>query len=179
MTFALRVNYPAAAISLVAAFLFDLVDGPVAKRTPGRTVLHGEFGANLDSLADMLAAGAALGVVVLVYGHFGVGYVLVAVLLATAAAMRLSYFNVYGVGTSAGYTGLPTDLAVMAFVALMLLDGPLGHAAFRITLAVGAVALALLMVSPVRIPKQVGRWYVANVIVAFALAALHAARLIG
>ncbi|MDQ2796922.1 MAG: CDP-alcohol phosphatidyltransferase family protein, partial [Actinomycetota bacterium] len=68
MTFALRGNHPAAAISLVAAFLFDLIDGPVAKRTPGRTAAHGEFGANLDSLADMLAAGAALGVVVLTYG---------------------------------------------------------------------------------------------------------------
>ena len=168
-----------AAISLVGAFVFDVVDGPVAKRTPGRTDEQGAFGANLDSLADMVSAGAALGVVILSYGHFRVAYVLVAVLLAAATAMRLSYFNVHGLEAASGtYTGLPTDLAIITFVALMLLDGPLGPAAFRVALSAGGVALAGLMVSPLRIPKLTGRSYVAVIILALALATAHAVRLI-
>lgn len=177
----MRGEYPGAAISLIGAVIFDIIDGPVAKRTPGRTAAQGAFGANLDSLADMASAGAALGVVILAYGQFRAWYVVVAVLLAAATALRLSYFNVFGLdGDSGGaYTGLPTDLAVLAFVALMLLDVPLGAAAFRVVLAVGGAVLAALMVSPCRIPKLAGRWSVANVVVALALAAVHAARLIG
>lgn len=180
ITLAARGEYAGAAISLIGAVVFDIIDGPVAKRTPGRTAAQGAFGASLDSLADMASAGVALGVVILSYGQFRVGYVLVAVLIAAATALRLSYFNVFGLGDDTGgaYTGLPTDLAILGFVALMLLDVPLGGAAFRVVLAVGGVGLAGLMVSPWRIPKLGGRWSVANVVVAVALAAIHAARLI-
>ena len=166
-------------MSLVGAFVFDVVDGLVAKQTPGRTVEQGAFGANLDSLADMVSAGVALGTVILSYGHFRIAYVPVAVLLAAAAALRLSHFNVHGLDTASGtYTGLPTDLAILSFVALMLLDGPLGPEAFRVVVAAGGVVLAGLMVSRLRIPKLTGRWYVALLVVALALATAHGARLV-
>jgi CDP-diacylglycerol--serine O-phosphatidyltransferase len=162
----------------MGAVVLDVVDGPVAKRTTGRTGEQGAFGANLDSLADMVSAGAALGVVILSYGHFRVVYVPVAALLAAATAMRLSYFNVHGLDAASGrYTGLPTDLVIISFVALMLLDGPLGPAAFRVALSAGGVVLAVLMVSPLPIPKLTGRWSVALIILALALAAASAARL--
>ena len=178
ITLAVRGTYAGAAIALVGAFLFDVIDGPVAKRARGRTAEQGAFGANLDSLADMVSAGAALGVVIMSYGHFHVLYVVVAVVLAAATALRLSYFNVHGLDAAAGrYTGLPTDLAIIIFVALMLLDGPLGHVAFRAVLSAGGFVLAALMVSPVRIPKLTGRWYVTLIAVALVLAALHAVRL--
>jgi CDP-diacylglycerol--serine O-phosphatidyltransferase len=126
----------------------------------------------------MASAGVALGVVILSYGHFQVAYVPVAVLLAAATAMRLSHFNVHGLAPLSGkYTGLPTDLAIISFVALMLLDGPLAPAAFRVALSAGGVVLAVLMVSPLRIPKLTGRWYVALIIVAIALAGAQATRL--
>ena len=176
---AIRGEYAGAAVSLVGAFVLDVVDGPVAKRTPGRTGEQGAFGANLDSLADMVSAGAALGVVILSYGQFRAAYVPVAVLLAAATALRLSYFNVHGLDAASGtYTGLPTDLAIISFVALMLLDGPLDPAAFRVLLSAVGVVLALLMVSRLRIPKLTGRWYVALLVLGLVLAAAHAARLI-
>ena len=178
ITMSVRGAHAGAAISLVCAFLFDVVDGPVAKRTSGRTGEQGAFGASLDSLADMVSAGAALGIVILSYGHFRVAYVPVAMLLAVATAMRLGYFNVHGLDAASGtYTGLPTDLAIISFVAAMLLDGPLGPAAFRVALSAAGVVLAVLMVSPLRIPKLTGRWYVALIILALALGAAHAARL--
>ncbi len=172
-----RAEYAGAAIALVAAFVFDVVDGPVAARAKGRDRDQSAFGANLDSLADMVSAGVALGVVVLSYGHFRVAYLPFAVALAAAAALRLSYFNVHGLDPDSGtYTGLPTDLAILGFVTLMLLDGPLGAPTFRVVLSVGAVVLAGLMVSSLPIPKLTGRSYVAVILAGLALAALHAAR---
>ncbi|MGH3265326.1 MAG: hypothetical protein ACRDNS_25400, partial [Trebonia sp.] len=98
---------------------------------------------------------------------------------AVATALRLSYFNVHGLHAASGtYTGLPTDLAIIGFVAVMLLDGPLGPAAFRLALSAAGVVLALLMVSPLRIRKLTGNLYSALIIVALALAAAHCARLI-
>ncbi|MET0629002.1 MAG: CDP-alcohol phosphatidyltransferase family protein [Acidimicrobiia bacterium] len=177
ITLAVRGEYAGAAISLVVAFALDVIDGPVAKRTRGRTVEQGAFGANLDSLADMVSAGVALGVVVMSYGQFRAAYVPVAVLLAAATALRLSYFNVHGLDEgSATYTGLPTDLAVIIFVALMLLDVLLDLDVFRVALAVGGVAIAALMVSPLRVPKLEGRWFVAVLMFGLALAAAHAVR---
>ena len=179
IAFALNAEYEAAAIGLVLAFLFDVIDGPVAKRLSGRTADDRAFGANLDSLADMVAAGVALGVVLLAYGELGAAYVPGALALTTAAAMRLSYFNVHGLDeASASYTGLPTDLAIIAFVAVMLLDEPLPRDAFQPLLYGAAVTLAALMVSPLRIPKLTGRWYYALTALAFLMAAAHASRLV-
>jgi CDP-diacylglycerol--serine O-phosphatidyltransferase len=178
ITFAVRASYAAAAISLVGAFIFDVVDGPVAKRTKGRTAEQGAFGANLDSLADMASAGVALGMVVLSYGQFRAPYVPIAVVLAAAAAFRLSYFNVHGLDPdSSTYTGLPTDLVIISFVALLLLDGPLARDTFRLVLSGGSVVLAGLMVSPLRVPKLTGRPYLVLIAVAIGLAVLHALRL--
>ena len=175
---AVRAEYAGAAIALVAAFVFDVVDGPVAARAKGRDRDQSAFGANLDSLADMVSAGVALGVVIMSYGHFRVAYLPVAIVIAAATALRLSYFNVHGLDPDSGtYTGLPTDLAIIGFVALMLLDGPLDPSAFRVVLSVGGVVLAGLMVSSLPIPKLTGRSYVAVIVAGLAVAALHAARL--
>ena len=176
---AVRTEYAGAAIALVAAFVFDVVDGPVAARAKGRDRDQSAFGANLDSLADMVSAGVALGVVIMSYGHFRVAYVPVAIVIAAATALRLSYFNVHGLDPDSGtYTGLPTDLAIIGFVGLMLLDGPLDPSTFRIVLSVGGVVLAGLMVSSVPVPKLTGRSYFAVIVASLILAALHAGRLV-
>jgi phosphatidylserine synthase len=179
ITFALNGEFAAAAISLVFAFLFDVVDGPVAKRLHGRTADDRAFGANLDSLADIVSAGVALGVVLLAYGEFEAAFVPGAFLLVGAAALRLGYFNVHGLdGASDRYVGLPTDLVIISFVAVMLLDEPLARDAFRVVLYAAVVVLAGLMVSPLPIPKFTGRSYYAVSALALALALAHAARMI-
>ncbi len=90
----------------------------------------------------------------------------------------MSYFNVHGLNDESGsYTGLPTDLAIIGFVALMLLDGSLDLTAFRVVLSAGAVLLAGLMVSSLPIPKLAGRSCNAVIVVGLAVALLHALRL--
>jgi phosphatidylserine synthase len=145
ITFAVRGNFGAAAIGLVLAFFFDGIDGPVAKRLSGRTADDRAFGANLDSLVDMAGAGVALAVVLLAYGGFGAAYMPGAFALVGAAALRLSYFNIHGLEKGGScYVGLPTDHAILAFAAVMLLDGPLGRGPFQVLLYCSAMVLAAL-----------------------------------
>ena len=178
MTFAVRGEFAAAGIGLVLAFFFDGIDGPVSKRLSGRTADDRAFGANLDSLVDMAGSGVTLAVVLLAYGGFGAAYVPGAFALVGAVAFRLSYFNVHGLDKGATrYVGLPTDQAIVAFAAVMLLDGPLGRDLFLVVLYGSAMALVALMVSPLRIPKLTGASFYALNGVALAIAALHAVRL--
>ena len=179
IAFAVRGDFDVAAIGLVLAFFFDGVDGPVAKRLSGRTEDDQAFGASLDSLVDMAGAGVALAVVLLAYGGFGAAYIPGAFALVGAVALRLSYFNVNGLEEGATrYVGLPTDQVIVAFAAVMLLDAPLGGELFPVVLYGSAMVLVALMVSPLRIPKFTGVWFYAINGVAFAIAALHAVRLV-
>ena len=175
----MRGNFAAAAIGLVLAFFFDGIDGPVAKRLSGRTADDRAFGANLDSLVDMVGSGGTLAVMLLAYGGFGAAYIPGAFALVGAAAFRLSYFNVHGLDKGATrYVGLPTDQAIIAFAAVMLLDGPLGRELFQVVLYGSAMALVALMVSSLRVPKLTGASFYALNGVAFSIAALHAVRLV-
>jgi phosphatidylserine synthase len=179
ITFAVKGEFAATGVALVVAFFFDGIDGIIAKRIPGRTNADRAFGENMDSLVDMAGAGVTLAVVLLAYGEFSAAYVPGALALGAAAALRLSYFNVYGLapGTKS-YIGLPTDQAIVLVAAVMLLDGPLGRDPFQITLYVSAMAIVALMVSPLRIPKLVGTPYLLFNALAFGVAAAHAWRLI-
>jgi phosphatidylserine synthase len=157
----------------------DVIDGPVAKRLSGRSADDRNFGANLDSLVDMVTVGAALGVVLLAYGEYGLAYLPGSFALLGAGALRLSYFNVHGLDDrTTSYVGLPADQAVMAFAAVMLLDVPLDRDVFQIVLYGFAIALAGAMVSQVRVPKPGRAGFVGLIAVAFAIAVLHAVRLV-
>jgi CDP-diacylglycerol--serine O-phosphatidyltransferase len=176
ITFAFTGRLSAASVALVAAFIFDVVDGPVAKRLRGRNEDDRAIGANLDSLADVISAGVALSVVFLAYGDFEAAYVPGAFLLVGAATLRLAYFNVHGLSeTSTTYTGLPTDLAIISFVTVLLLDQPLTRNAFQIVLYGAVLVLAGLMVSSLPFPKFIGRSFYAVLGLALFLAAAHSA----
>jgi CDP-diacylglycerol---serine O-phosphatidyltransferase len=176
ITFAFTGRLPQAAVGLVAAFIFDVVDGPVAKRLSGRNADDRAIGANLDSLADVISAGVTLAVVFLAYGDFQAEFVPGAFCLVGAATLRLAYFNVHGLtDTSATYTGLPTDLAIILFVTVLLLDEPLTRSAFQVVLYVAALIIAGLMVSSLPFPKFTGKPFYGVLGVALLLAAAHSA----
>ena len=176
ITFAFTGRLSEAAVALVAAFIFDVVDGPVAKRLSGRSADDRAIGANLDSLADVTSAGVTLAVVFLAYGDFEAAFVPGAFLLLGAATLRLAYFNVHGLAeTSTTYTGLPTDLAIISFVTVLLLDQPLTRGAFQIVLYGPVLVIAGLMVSSLPFPKFTGRAFYATLGFALFLAAAHAA----
>jgi len=145
---AVQGRYELAAWALIAAAIFDILDGRVAR------LLHAEsdFGAQYDSICDMLSFGIAPSVLVYLWALAPLhkaGW-LAAFLIAACSALRLARFNVQLDTQSKRYfNGLPTPAAAMLIATAVLFyeDSQLAPAAW---LWFGiSVMLAWLLVSHV------------------------------
>lgn len=118
---AMNLKFDFAAIAIFAAMLLDSVDGRVARLTNTQS----EFGAQYDSLSDMLSFGAAPALVVYEWSLRGMGKLgwLAAFVYCAGAALRLARFNAnIGVVDKRYFQGLPSPAAaalVTGFVWLM------------------------------------------------------------
>ena len=126
-------NFENAAIAIFAAMIFDGLDGRVARLMNAQS----KFGAEYDSLADMVSFGVAPALVVFSWalvdlGKFGwaVSFIYVA-----CAALRLARFNTQIDTADKNYfTGLasPAAAAVMAGLGLGLCRRRLGGAGYSL-----------------------------------------------
>lgn len=123
---AMNLKFDYASVAIFAAMVLDAVDGRVARLTHTQS----EFGAQYDSLADMVSFGAAPALVVYVWALRGLGDVgwgklgwLAAFIYCACAALRLARFNTnIGVVDKRYFQGLPSPAAaalVAGFVWLM------------------------------------------------------------
>jgi phosphatidylserine synthase len=176
--FAIAGVFEAAIIALLWAILCDWLDGPIARRTPGRSAAHGAFGGAMDSLVDLVSLGVLPAVILMSYGEFSPWFLPGAFIAIAAGVVRLSYFDVFGLEGGKTYVGLPLDLNGLALTAIFLFEGIAGHDVFRAILYGVVVLAALLNVSPVRIPKMVGAWYYIITVYVIAATVLFAARLL-
>jgi phosphatidylserine synthase len=159
--FAFLGNFPAAMIGLIWAVFFDWSDGIIARRMKGRTSEQGEYGAQLDSLIDIVSFGICPAVILLSYGNFNPWYIPGAFVIVATGVIRLSYFNVFGLVDKSTYRGFPLDNNAIVLVFLFLFDGLLSPAIFGSILYALLMALAALNVAPIKTPKFAGRWYFA------------------
>jgi len=143
-------HYIPAALAMFVAMALDTADGRVARWT--RT--ESQFGAEYDSLSDMVAFGVAPALVAFAWGLSSLGQIgwVVTFIYMACAALRLARFNTKG--DSASFTGLPSPsaAAVVACAILVWADTATGEPT-RFAAAVMAVvtlAAGLLMVSPFR-----------------------------
>ncbi len=175
--FAIRGQFPAAMISMLFALLFDWYDGLIARRSRGRSLESGKFGAQLDSHVDIVCGGVCPAIVLLSYAEFSLWAFPGAFLLLAAGVVRLSYFNSFCLGRDPTYVGLTIDNNLIAVPLVFLLDGLLGHTAFVVCLYATIVVLAILNVSSFRMPKlKAGSYYVITFYV-FGLSLFYAWRL--
>lgn len=142
------------------AMIFDALDGRVARMARATSA----FGAQLDSLGDLVSFGVAPALLVrTVADGAGAGpriLWLVCAVYLVCAALRLARYNVRQAGeksTHDDFEGLPTPAAAGVVAALVLLgcsrDARLPDAAREVVFAAlpfAAVALGILMVSSVR-----------------------------
>lgn len=178
ISFALA-GHPEAGVAVTLwALLADHLDGVVAKRTLGRAPETGEVGKNLDSLADLVSAGIFPAVTLIVVGQGSLLSILAAATLVLASALRLSYFNVFG-SPGGRFVGVPTTYAVPLTAVLFLLRPVIADQIFPSLFAAALVALALLHIAPLSVPKTQGAMYV--VVTAFCVASslLLASRTLG
>jgi CDP-diacylglycerol--serine O-phosphatidyltransferase len=118
---AMNLRFDLASIAIFAAMVLDAIDGRVARLTNTQS----EFGAQYDSLSDMVSFGAAPALVVYVWSLRGMGKLgwLAAFIYCACAALRLARFNTnIAVVDKRYFQGLPSPAAaalVAGFIWLM------------------------------------------------------------
>lgn len=147
-----------AAILLMFAMLFDMLDGRIARMTRTQSA----FGLQLDSLADVISFGVAPSLLLYKWSlHQLEGGMFIAFLFTASGAVRLARFNVMSSDTSGApmkpgrfTTGLPIPPAAGMLVALLLADyavsGALRHEKYSVAVAIVTVVLSLFMVSSIK-----------------------------
>jgi CDP-diacylglycerol--serine O-phosphatidyltransferase len=145
---AMKLQFQTAAIALFIAMIFDFLDGRVARLTHTQT----EFGAQFDSLSDLLCFGIAPALLLYTWSLQALGKMgwLVAFIYAVCTALRLARFNIQETSKRFFY-GLSTPAAaavVASFVWVGTRHEIAGtHIAFLV--AIMAIILALLKVSSI------------------------------
>lgn len=165
--FAILGNFPAAIIGVLWAVLFDWYDGIIARKMKNRTKEKGAFGAQLDSMIDIVSFGVLPAILLLGYGNYSFWYIPGAFIAIASAAIRLSYFNIYGLIDNKTYLGLSVDSNGLILPLLFLFEGFFSHTSFSILLYILVLVLSTLNLSSLRIPKLDGKWI--NVVVGYVL----------
>jgi CDP-diacylglycerol--serine O-phosphatidyltransferase len=148
---AMGERFEAAAVAIFIAMIMDGLDGRVARLTNTQT----DFGAQYDSLADMVSFGLAPALVMYEWSLSSLGKLgwLAAFVYAAAAALRLARFNTQvGIADKRFFQGLASPAAaatICGAVWVAVDNGQIGSdwrvPAFILTLLIG-----ILMVSNVR-----------------------------
>ncbi|MEW8682609.1 MAG: CDP-alcohol phosphatidyltransferase family protein [Candidatus Thiodiazotropha endolucinida] len=146
----------AAMIGMIWAVAFDWADGLVARKMKGRTDSDKTFGMQLDSLIDIVNYGVVPAILLLSYGKLDPVFLPGAFLIIAASAIRLSYFNTYGLSGESKYTGLALDNNNIALVFIFLFENIFSDEIFSVILYVSTLGLAALNVSQIKTPKLSG-----------------------
>ena len=154
--FSLIGVYEAAMIGMIWAVAFDWGDGMIARRMKGRTADEQTFGVQLDSLIDIVNYGAAPAILLLSYGQFEPLFLIGAFIMLATSALRLSYFNTFGLSGGTKYTGLALDSNSIILVFIFLFEGLFSTGTFSIILYISGLTLATLNVSQIKTPKLNG-----------------------
>ena len=159
MYFSISGNFPAAMIGMLWAVFFDWGDGIIARKIKNRTDQQRAFGGQLDSFIDIISFGICPAVLLLSYGAFGWLFLPGAFIIVATSAIRLSYFNIFGLVDNSTYVGLALDNNVLILAVVFLLDGLISPAVFSIVLYAMLMILAGFNLSSSRTPKFAGRWF--------------------
>ncbi len=143
--FAIESDWGAAVVAIIFAMVFDMLDGRAARFLGADT----PFGAQLDSLADLVSFGVAPGVLIYMWclERMGNAGWIAALIFCVCSAIRLARFNVQSVRDEGAtshnpyFTGLPTPAAAGLVLLPMLLSFQGGGELFR------APALSLVMIA--------------------------------
>jgi len=150
-------DFHGAAVLLIFAMLFDVLDGRIARLTKTQS----QFGLHLDSLADVISFGVAPALLVYKWAlyRFPVVGMAAAFVFVACGVIRLARFNVMTVdmdakGPGKYIIGLPIPPSAGILVSLLVvnhaLEGALGDERYTVPLLVVTLALSLLMVSTVK-----------------------------
>ena len=151
-----EANLYLAALAICFGLLFDTFDGRVARLTKTQT----DLGRDLDSLADVIAFGAAPALLMYKWGlnHFGLLGIFMAGLYVCAGAMRLARFNVLSRRDHASgkvkpgkvMLGLPIPAAASVLVFMVIVSHNAGS--YQLV-SEGSTALIVLVLSALMVSR--------------------------
>ncbi|MDC0602539.1 CDP-diacylglycerol--serine O-phosphatidyltransferase [Aliiglaciecola sp.] len=141
-------QFEAAAVAIFIAMIFDGLDGRVARMTNTQS----DFGAEYDSMADMVSFGVAPALVAYNWGLFDLGKVgwLAAFIYVAGAALRLARFNTQlGIADKRFFQGLASPAAAALVAGMVWVGGEYGFKGndYGIVVALVTGLAGLLMVS--------------------------------
>jgi len=166
-------NFPFAIIGVLWAVLFDWADGIIARQMTGRTDYDRSFGGQLDSLIDIISFGIFPAIFLLSYGKFSPWFLPGAFLIVATSAIRLSYFNIFGLNDDKTYMGLALDNNVIILAFVFLFEGFFDHTVFSIILYVLLMVFLVFNLAPVRTPKFAGKWFYVLVVYTLVLTVIY------
>ncbi|MEK7358692.1 MAG: CDP-diacylglycerol--serine O-phosphatidyltransferase [Bdellovibrionota bacterium] len=147
---AIKGEFLFAAYAIVGAAVFDLLDGRVARMTRSQS----KFGAEYDSLCDLVSFGVAPGMMLYLWAlqPFGRLGWLVSFLFTACGALRLARFNVQAtIIEKAYFQGLPIPMAAGIVASSVLAFHDLGWEPHgSVILLCMTILLAFVMVSTFR-----------------------------
>ena len=145
-------NHLAAAIAILVAMIFDMLDGKLARLTNST----GQFGVEFDSLSDVVSFGVAPGLLIYSFALSEQGMFGVAVMFAYVAmgAVRLARFNAtVATADSKYFTGLAIPAAAGVIASLVIFDlhiTKMGSEVKPVLILIITLSLAFLMVSTLK-----------------------------
>ncbi|HEX3810324.1 MAG TPA: CDP-diacylglycerol--serine O-phosphatidyltransferase [Rhizomicrobium sp.] len=156
MRFAFSGQWKAAVVAIACAAIFDMLDGRAARLFGADS----KFGAQLDSLADLVSFGIAPSVLVYMWTLYhanGVGWALT-LIYCVCCAIRLARFNIEAdaehedgeeVEPAGHFTGVPTPAAACLIMLPLLLSFQFSDPVFSGPILTGAMMalVSVLMVS--------------------------------
>jgi archaetidylserine synthase len=166
-------NFPTAIIGMIWSVFFDWGDGIIARQMKDRTDEYRAFGGQLDSLIDIVSFGICPAVLLLSYGEFSPWFLPGVFVIVATAAIRLSYFNVFGLVDGSTYMGLALDNNVIILAFVFLFDGFFSHPVFSALIYILLMVLSAFNLAPVRTPKFAGRWFYVLMVSTLGLTAIY------
>ena len=147
-----NANYLAAAIAILVAMVFDVLDGKSARMTNSTS----HFGLEYDSLSDVVSFGVAPGLLLYSWALNGQGTFGVAVMFAYVAmgAVRLARFNSTATLSDGKYfTGLAIPAAAGVVASMVIFDHYIVRAGAEVkpmAVLIVTLVLSFLMVSTIK-----------------------------
>ena len=156
--FAIEGYFLASIIGVLWAVLFDWFDGIIARKIKGRTKEQEAFGGQLDSMIDIVSFGILPAILLLSYGNYSLWFMPGVFIIIGTSAIRLSYFNVYGLIDSKTYMGLALDNNVLILAFVFLFESFFSHTTFSIIIYTILMILSVLNLASIPTPKFGEKW---------------------
>lgn len=162
--FVILGQFSYAIIGIIWAVFFDWADGIIARKMKNRTDDQQSFGAQLDSLIDIVSFGVFPALFLFSYGGFSPWFLPGAFLIVATSAIRLSYFNTFGLIDCRTYHGLALDNNVILLSFIYLFHSFFSRSVFAVVLYILLMIMMVFNLAPIPTLKFGGKWFYALMI---------------